>query len=1042
MRLPLLLSLAASLCAADYYVSPSGSDSAAGTSSAAPWKTVAKVNGRNLAAGDRVFFQGGATFTDAGLQLRSGDGGTASNPVVIGSYGTGRATLQPPSSQHAVDLYNVGGFTLRDLVLIGPGRTPSDSAQKRGVFAYCDLAGGVKLAATRLENLEVSGFYEGVTLGAWHSSFSGWQEFTVSACLVRDNCANGITTYGYQPGSATQQSHDLIQVLGTEARGNLGDPTLSNPASQHSGSGIIISGGKAALVDRCYAHHNGGGAGDNSGGGPVGIWGYSTNGLVIQRSLVHDQKTTHGAVDGGGFDLDGGCTNSVIQYCYAYGNEGPGYLICEYSGATPLQNATLRYSISWRNGTKNGMGGIHFYNGENLASELQGVRIHNNLIYGDNSLSGPCVNYQSGPIADVRFHDNIFVVKGGEQFVKIGSNTAAFRFQGNLYWAADGSYAGGWRWGATTYTSLAAWRAASGSPETLSGAPVGLQADPLLAELLAPVQPTSVAAMEAMTSFRQLAGSPCRDAGLDLRRADLGAWDPGVRDFFGGAIPQGAGFDLGVQEADPVAGNQPPVLSAASANPSPVSGTSTALTATATDDGGEAALVYAWSATALPSGGTVTFSPNGTNGAKAATATFTRAGSYGLQVVATDAGGLSATRALTVTVNQTLGAIVVSPATVTVSLGGTKQFTAAGRDQFNQSMSAGTVSWSLATGSVGTVSSGGLYTAPASAGSATVRATAGGKTGTAAVTVSAAGLLNLSVNKVAVNEGAGTASLTVTRSSGSAGAVSVQWATSTSGANATAGSDYTAASGTLSWADGESAAKTISVAILNDTAVEPSEVFRVLIKTPGGGALLGATTTAYVSILDNDAIALAAPWTSQDVGSVLATGSASQTAGGLITVAGSGADIWNQADGFRFASQSISGDFDLVARVDAQRNTNTWAKAGLMVRASTAAGSVHGFCLVTPGNGTSLTWRSSTGGSSSSVAGPTVAAPTWLKLTRRGGTVAGYQSGDGLAWTLISSKAITLPSPALVGLAVSSHADGQLSVADFSQVQLSPVASN
>src|SRR5215213_5808689 len=45
-----------------YYVSPGGSDSAAGTSTSAPFKSITKVNTLNLNAGDKVFFEGGQTF--------------------------------------------------------------------------------------------------------------------------------------------------------------------------------------------------------------------------------------------------------------------------------------------------------------------------------------------------------------------------------------------------------------------------------------------------------------------------------------------------------------------------------------------------------------------------------------------------------------------------------------------------------------------------------------------------------------------------------------------------------------------------------------------------------------------------------------------------------------------------------------------------------------------------------------------------------------------------------------------------------------------
>jgi hypothetical protein len=74
-----------------FYVSPTGSDANAGTSPAAPWRTVAKANNAALAPGDGVLFQGGATFSDAALM--PGASGAAGAPVVFGSYGTGKAKL-------------------------------------------------------------------------------------------------------------------------------------------------------------------------------------------------------------------------------------------------------------------------------------------------------------------------------------------------------------------------------------------------------------------------------------------------------------------------------------------------------------------------------------------------------------------------------------------------------------------------------------------------------------------------------------------------------------------------------------------------------------------------------------------------------------------------------------------------------------------------------------------------------------------------------------------------------------------------------------
>ena len=78
---------------------------------------------------------------------------------------------------------------------------------------------------------------------------------------------------------------------------------------------------------------------------------------------------------------------------------------------------------------------------------------------------------------------------------------------------------------------------------------------------------------------------------------------------------------------------------------------------------------------------------------------------------------------------------------------------------------------------------------------------------------------------VSTAENAGSITLQVSRFGGTTGAVAVQFATSTGGANgsATAGSDFTTTSGTLGWASGEGGFKTITVPILQDSAAESAE---------------------------------------------------------------------------------------------------------------------------------------------------------------------------------------------------------------------------
>ena len=99
--------------------------------------------------------------------------------------------------------------------------------------------------------------------------------------------------------------------------------------------------------------------------------------------------------------------------------------------------------------------------------------------------------------------------------------------------------------------------------------------------------------------------------------------------------------------------------------------------------------------------------------------------------------------------------------------------------------------------------------------------------------VQLAGVLTISPLAISVNENSGTVSLTVNRTGGSSGAVSVAFATANG--TATAGADYTATSGILNFADGETS-MTITVPILDDTLDEPDETFTVTLSNPTGGA--------------------------------------------------------------------------------------------------------------------------------------------------------------------------------------------------------------
>jgi alpha-L-arabinofuranosidase len=106
-----------------------------------------------------------------------------------------------------------------------------------------------------------------------------------------------------------------------------------------------------------------------------------------------------------------------------------------------------------------------------------------------------------------------------------------------------------------------------------------------------------------------------------------------------------AGYSITVLQF--TAENAPTVAQAAAANPNPVAGTSTGLSALGADSAGESTLTYTWAATGPAA---VNFSINGTNAAKNSTATFVKAGNYNFTVTITNQAGGMITSSVGVTV--------------------------------------------------------------------------------------------------------------------------------------------------------------------------------------------------------------------------------------------------------------------------------------------------------------------------------------------------------------------------------------------------------
>ena len=203
------------------------------------------------------------------------------------------------------------------------------------------------------------------------------------------------------------------------------------------------------------------------------------------------------------------------------------------------------------------------------------------------------------------------------------------------------------------------------------------------------------------------------------------------------------------------------------------------------------------------------------------------------------------------------------------------------------------------------------------------------------------------------------------------------------------------------------------------------------------------TVTDSSGLTDTDSIrvnlrssSLPPPWTAAEVGSNGQPGSASQ-ANGTFTVKGSGVGISGFSDGFYFVHQPLDGDGEIRARVVSVQNTAAGAKAGVMMRAGTAANVAHATISLSPVQGVRFDRRSNTAFGTTVTASGAATQPYWVRLVRSGSAFSSYKSANGSSWTLVGTASLPrLPQNTLVGLTVTSNTNLALSTAVFDNVTI------
>lgn len=515
-----------------YYISHNGNDSNDGLSIASSWLTLSKANAINFKAGDRILLEGSQIFTGS-IQLDASDAGTAVNPVVISSYGTGQATI---SAINVTGIYisNASGIHISNLIIKG------DGSDHDGIGVFVNQT-TTDIDFLAIDSIEVFGFGgRGCLIGAYNTD-KGINHFTIRHSSFHDNMIAGLETFGDWPSF----SNTDFTISYCKFYNNYGNLT---PTSKATGSGLVISGVDGGLVEYCEAYNNG--ANNRStGGGPVGIWAYDARNIVFQYCESHHNKAGL-TKDGGGFDLDGGSQYCTIQYCYSHDNEGYGFALVEYGSPNEFTGNTIRYNISQNDARKNGNGAIALYAEDNL-HRVKNSEIYNNTIYADaNNLTNgrpAAISILTQNYSGVKIRNNIFYVLSGVDMInsELSLSTEEIYFGSNNYYSSASQY--DFLWNGNHYTSLDQWKTAASGQETNSGIALGIIQNPLLMNAGSgnTIGPADGGNFNSLFGYTLNPLSPLVDKAIATTNM-------GSHDFFGNSTPLGANYDIGASEVMPV----------------------------------------------------------------------------------------------------------------------------------------------------------------------------------------------------------------------------------------------------------------------------------------------------------------------------------------------------------------------------------------------------------------------------------------------------------------------------------------------------------
>jgi uncharacterized repeat protein (TIGR02059 family) len=294
--------------AKNYYVKSTGNNNNTGLSNAQAWETISKVNASSFSPGDTIFFNKGDTWRETLIIPSSGSAG---QPIVFFSYGTGNKPIIQPTTQvtswtqvGATDVWYGTLTTSPTEVFIGdvycqPAHWPTEVGSETPIF---QTPSGNSADATHLTDVDLNGIAEANLIGAKVNIYT-----------------NGYT----QKGSVIEAFDDATDILTTATVVTSPDTTMRYYLTAPAGAGILFSSKSWMITEntwfydidaqRLYVWKKGGG---NPGTveastGDYGIYCNDKNYITIDGINVRYAKDQ--AIDLNNYAVD--ITGNIVRNC-------------------------------------------------------------------------------------------------------------------------------------------------------------------------------------------------------------------------------------------------------------------------------------------------------------------------------------------------------------------------------------------------------------------------------------------------------------------------------------------------------------------------------------------------------------------------------------------------------------------------------------------------------------------------------------------------------------------------------------------------------